>query len=38
MALAEQKVTLEANKKENFKNQIVLKAERDNLDNLLIKR
>ena len=37
MALAEQKVTLEANKEENLKNQIVLKAERDNLDNLFDK-
>ena len=37
MALADQKVTLEANKEENLKNQIVLKAERDNLDNLFDK-
>lgn len=37
IALAEQKDTLEAKKEENLKNQIVLKAERDNLDNLFDK-
>ena len=37
IALAEQKDTLEAKKEENLKNQFVLKAERDNLDNLFNK-